>query len=127
MSSTPAPPRERMLVANIGLAERRKRHRAGFAALLLAALTALVAWAMGLPLAVRAASGAFFFVGFIGIFQARVSTCVALASRGARDMDEGPEEIVDPAEVAAVRAQARSVMAKSLIATVSPFFARVPP
>ena len=34
---------------------------------------------------------------------------MALASRGLRDMDEGPEAIEDRAELAQVRAQARAV------------------
>ena len=105
-------------IANIGLAERRKRHRAGVAGLLLGALVALAAWTMGLPLAVRAASAPFFFVGSLGIFQARAHTCVALASRGVRDMDDGPEGIADAAELVAVRAQARSVLVRSVIATL---------
>jgi hypothetical protein len=39
---------------------------------------------------------------------------VALASRGQRDMDHGPEAIADAAEIARVRAQARTVHLKSL-------------
>jgi hypothetical protein len=40
---------------------------------------------------------------------------VALASRGQRDMDAGPEAITDGAELAQVRRQARSVQLKSLL------------
>ncbi len=39
---------------------------------------------------------------------------MALASRGQRDMDAGPEAIADRAELARVRRQARSVRRKSL-------------
>src|SRR5687768_17139750 len=109
MPSTPAGP----LIANIGLAERRKRHRIGVVGILLGAGVVGGAWALELPLAVRAVSALFFFIGFIGVFQARAHTCVALASRGVRDMDAGPEAIEDPAEVAALRAQSRRVLIQS--------------
>jgi hypothetical protein len=104
--------------ANIGVVERRKRRRMGALALSLGAVVVVAAWALDLGLAVRVASGFLFFLGFTGIFQARARTCVALASRGARDMDEGPETIQDPAEVAALRAQARGVLMKSAIASL---------
>jgi hypothetical protein len=42
---------------------------------------------------------------------------VRLASRGLRDMDGGPERIQDPGELATVRAQARRVLFRSLLAT----------
>jgi hypothetical protein len=73
---------------------------------------------MGLSVGARAVSAPFFFAGFVGILQARAHTCVALASRGIRDMDDGPEEIGDAAELAAVRAQARRVLVWSLIGAV---------
>lgn len=41
---------------------------------------------------------------------------MALASRGQRDMDQGPEAIADAAELARVRAQARKVHLESLVA-----------
>jgi hypothetical protein len=104
--------------ANIGLLERRKRHRAGIIFILLGVALVLTAWGGGLPVALRAASAVFFFVGFVGVFQARAQTCVALASRGVRDMDAGAESIDDPAELTAVRAQARRVLVRSAIATL---------
>ena len=87
-------------------------------ALLLGVVVAVVSWRLGLPLAVRAASGLLFFMGFVGVFQARAHACVALASRGVRDMDAGPEPIEDPAEVAALRAEGRRVLIKSAIAAL---------
>jgi hypothetical protein len=41
---------------------------------------------------------------------------VRLAARGQRDMDTAPEAIADRAELAQVRAQARAVWLKSLLA-----------
>jgi hypothetical protein len=42
---------------------------------------------------------------------------VALASRGQRDMDRGPESITDEAELAAVRAQARTIHLQAAVVT----------
>lgn len=44
---------------------------------------------------------------------------MALASRGQRDLDSGPETIVDSAELAQVRRQARKVHVKSLVLAVA--------
>jgi len=43
---------------------------------------------------------------------------VALASRGLRDMDRGPETIRDQGELATVRAQARSIHLRAAAITV---------
>lgn len=40
---------------------------------------------------------------------------MALASRGQRDLDTGPEAIADAAELAQVRRQARKVHVKSIL------------
>jgi hypothetical protein len=105
-------------IANIGLAERRKRHRFGVVALLLGVALVWVARSLGLPVWGRAFAALFFFLGFTGIFQARAHTCVALARHGVRDMDQGPETIDDPVQLAAVRSQARSVLVRSAVATL---------
>ena len=104
--------------ANIGPAERRRRHRLGVLAIALGTVVVIAAWTLDLALGMRAASGLLFFLGFAGIFQARARTCVVLASRGACDMDAGPETIQDGAAVAAIRAQARDVMIRSAIAAL---------
>jgi hypothetical protein len=44
---------------------------------------------------------------------------VKLASRGQRDMDDGPEAINDPAERAQVQRQARQVYLESLTTAVA--------
>jgi hypothetical protein len=107
------------LTPNIGPVERRKRHRFGVAALALGVVVVWVARAQGMPLWIRGAAAVFFFLGFTGIFQARAHTCVALARHGARDMDGGPESIEDAEQLAAVRAQARRVLLRSVIATLA--------
>jgi hypothetical protein len=47
--------------------------------------------------------------------QVRARTCIALAARGQRDLDRAPERINDVAELAAVKAQARSVTLQSVL------------
>jgi hypothetical protein len=76
------------------------------------------AWALEYPPYTRLAGFVFFHAGFTGILQARAKTCVRLASRGLRDLDSGPEPIQDEAELAAVRAQASTVLMASLVAAV---------
>lgn len=44
---------------------------------------------------------------------------MALASRGQRDLDTGPEAITDDSELAQVRRQARKVHVKSLVLTAA--------
>lgn len=42
---------------------------------------------------------------------------MALASRGQRDMDDGPEAIRDGEELSAVRAQARKIQIRAAVVT----------
>jgi hypothetical protein len=42
-----------------------------------------------------------------------------LASRGRRDMDDGPRDITDAAELARIRAQARKVHVESVAAAAA--------
>ncbi len=74
--------------------------------------------ASGMPRWVRLSTAGFFLIGFTGVFQARAQTCVALAARGLRNLDGGPEPIEGDGELAAVRAQARRVQLQSLVATL---------
>jgi hypothetical protein len=105
-------------VANIGLAERRKRHRLGVAALALGVVVVVVARTLDLGAWASVAGALAFFVGFLGVFQARARTCVALAALGARNMDAGAEAIDDLAELDASKAEARRVVVRSAIATI---------
>jgi hypothetical protein len=47
-----------------------------------------------------------FFLGTLGLFQARAQTCVFLAAVGKRNMDGGAEEIADRALLAQDRLRA---------------------
>ena len=102
---------------NIGPRERRRRLITGVVALALGVAFVAYVWTTGWPRVTRLAATIFFLAGFTGIFQTHAKTCVALASRGLRNLDAGPELIEDAGELAAVRAQASRVLARSLLAT----------
>jgi hypothetical protein len=90
----------------------------GVVALALGVVVVGAAWSLDLGLPTRLASAFLFFMGFLGIFQARARTCVALAAQGVRNMDAGAEAIQDRAELDASRAEARRVLVRSAIATL---------
>jgi hypothetical protein len=54
--------------------------------------------------------------GLLGVLQARAGVCVALSTRGMRNMDRGAEEIADDGEKEAVGKKAVKVYVTSLIA-----------
>jgi hypothetical protein len=64
----------------------------------------------------------------LGIFQVTAKTCVALAARGLRNMDQGDEAIADPKELERVRAQSRQVHLRAALsaAVVAVLLALVP-
>ncbi len=101
---------------NIGPLEIRKRQAIGLGVLALsaAALGAMVLG--GAPVATRLILAPFWWLGVLGILQAREKTCVALAAQGIRDMDNGPEPIRDPNELQSIQRQARRVRQWSLVA-----------
>jgi hypothetical protein len=102
-------------IANIGARERRKRLVWGAVASGVGAVIAVLLVIVGAPLIWRLPLFLLFYVGALGIFQARDKTCVKLAARGQRDMDGGPQQIHDAAELQKVQRQARAVYVKSAI------------
>ena len=105
-------------IANIGLVERRKRHRLGVVGLALGVGVVVAARTLDLGPWATFASAFPFFVGFLGIFQARARTCVALAAQGVRNMDAGAEAVADAGQLEASRAEARRVIVRSATATL---------
>jgi hypothetical protein len=103
-------------IANIGTRERRKRLVWGIVASAVGAVIAILLVIVRAPLIWRLPLFLLFYVGALGIFQARDKTCVKLAARGQRDMDAGPQQIPDAAELQMVQRQARVVYVKSGIA-----------
>lgn len=104
-------------IANIGTAQRRRRFWPGVISLALGVGHGVAVAALSLTPALLVPAAVLLFAGFTGVLQARDETCVALASRGLRDLGSGPERIESEAELAAVRVQARRVLLKSLGAT----------
>ena len=64
----------------------------------------------------------------IGFFQVSAKTCVALAARGLKNMDGGDEEITNPLELEAIRAQSRGVHIRAVVlaAVVAGLLAALP-
>ena len=101
-------------VENIGPRGRRQRLLFGLAcfgigvvmAVMLLVFDAAWPWRLGLFLP--------FVAGAHGYFQARDRTCVGLAARNQRDLDDGPVDVTDPGELARIERQAQRVYVKSI-------------
>lgn len=107
-----------LCVPNIGPAQRRRRAVVGvvFAAITVAVATPLIAYDAARPLRLVVAIPS--VIAALGFFQARAQTCVALAARGLRNMDDGDRPMDDEAQLRAVQAQSRRVYLEALIATL---------
>ena len=101
-------------IANIGPHGREQRLRTGMMWLAIGTGAAGALALVGLPRWLRLGLFGPFALGAFGIFQAYEQTCVALAARGARNMDSGQEQIDDPAATRQINRQARKVFAESL-------------
>lgn len=99
---------------NIGPAQRRGRLLAGVVSLGLAGALAVALTAIGAPLAVRLIVFLPLLWATYGFFQYREATCVHLAWRGLRNMDEGAEHVVDARQRAAANRQARRVHLRAI-------------
>jgi hypothetical protein len=102
-------------VANIGPRGRQQRMRMGLRWLAIGGGAAGALALTGLPRWLRLGLFGPFAFGAMGVFQAREQTCVALAARGARDMDSGREQVDDPAATRQINQQARKVFAQSFL------------
>src|SRR5678816_1713082 len=98
-------------IANIGPRGREQRLRTGMMWLAIGTGAAGALALVGLPRWLRLGLFGPFALGGFGIFQAYEQTCVALAARGARNMDSGQEQIDDPAVTRQINRQARKVFA----------------
>lgn len=61
-----------------------------------------------------------FWMGSLGVHQAREKTCVVLAARGMREADDGFEPVDDADERQTLRRQARLVYIQTTAAAVFP-------
>ena len=103
---------------NIGPHERKRRLIGGFFFL-------SIAFAVGVALIAFNAPRPWRFLIFlpawasaIGFYQVSAKTCVALAARGLKNMDDGDEAISDPHELERVRAQSRGVHIRAALSAV---------
>jgi hypothetical protein len=119
VSSLTETPVEGAVCENIGPRERMKRVKAGIVALVLLDVTAILLvvehvarpWRLAVfPLALGAA---------ISLLQVRERTCVALAARNVRDMDDGEKPVTDPAEQRQIAKQVRRVYLNSALIAVA--------
>ncbi len=119
VSSLTRTPVEGGVCENIGPRERMKRVKAGIVALIVLDVVAVVLvleqaarpWRLAIfPLALAAA---------ISLIQVRERTCVALAARNVRDMDDGEKPVTEPGEQRRIAAQARRVYLHSVLIAVA--------
>ncbi len=84
---------------------------------------------LGVPLILVGVVGSFFtksflwqvvaFMGFLSFYQATARTCVALASRGVRNMDEKTEYLERSDEIAFFQRRARTIYMKTFFSTLA--------
>jgi hypothetical protein len=99
--------------ANIGPKGRRQRLTVGLVGVAVSALATVVLLVSAAPAWLAALLIIPWWMAGLGIFQARAQTCVALAAKGQRDLDGGPEP-QPQAERDAIRRQARRVYGQAL-------------
>ncbi len=104
---------------NISLSERRRRLGFGVVTLVLGVAVLVTLMAAGVNRWWRLPLLVLFYPAAVGYFQYADHTCVALAARDQRKTGDRAERIEDAAELARVKAQARSVQRKSLLAGVA--------
>jgi hypothetical protein len=96
-------------VPNIGPLGRRRRLQRGLVWMAAGEAFGLTLALAGAPRWLRAAVFGPLILGASGVFQAYEQTCVMLAVRRTRDMDQGEELINDPAITRQIDRQARKV------------------
>lgn len=106
-------------VCNIGPRERRKRRLMGYVSLAVTVGVAFVLLTLGAPRWSRAVIFIPAWLAALGLLQARERTCIALASRGLRNLDAGEEEIDDPGLAASLRESARRVHRRALMTALA--------
>jgi hypothetical protein len=99
--------------ANIGPKGRRQRLTVGLVGMAVSAVATVVLLVSAAPAWLAVLLIVPWWMAALGIFQARAQTCVALAAKGQRDLDSGPEPQPD-AERDAIRRQARRVHGQAL-------------
>jgi hypothetical protein len=101
-------------IPNIGPHERKKRLLIGSVILAAAAVIAASLAFSPIDKAWRLLAFVPFWAGATSLFQVYEKTCVALASRGVKNLDTAEERITDSEELRQVKRQARRVRLEGL-------------
>ncbi|HKP87037.1 MAG TPA: hypothetical protein VJZ26_13120 [Blastocatellia bacterium] len=107
------------LETNIGPREQFKRRILGRVALIASVALTLVVIAYDAPRWWRLIIFFPLWMAALGYFQAREKTCIALAARGACNMDAGEEKIEDQRLVARLRVKARKIHLRALTMAIA--------
>jgi hypothetical protein len=99
---------------NIGPRQRRRRVVIGTLVLAAALLLALGLLHFEVARSWRLSVFVPLFLGSIGLLQVPARTCVKLAAKGVRDMDDGEKPVTDEWERQRLSAQARRVLLQAL-------------
>ncbi|MGH9944979.1 MAG: hypothetical protein ACRD9R_21730 [Pyrinomonadaceae bacterium] len=103
---------------NIGPRERRKRRLLGFVALAVGVGVAFVLVVFGAPRWTRVVVFFPVWLAGLGLLQAREHTCIALAARGACNLDAGEKSLDDAALIAQLRDKAHRINRRALVTAV---------
>jgi hypothetical protein len=106
-------------IPNIGPRERHRRLIVGVVMLGVALTLAAVLVLFGAPRVWRLLVAAPAWIAGLGLFQVKEKTCVALAARGLRNLDQGDERISDAIELRQVRSQSRRVHLEAIAFAVA--------
>lgn len=105
--------------ANIGPRQRQRRLVGGVFFLVIAIGVAAAVIVFNAPRPWRVLVFLPAWAAAIGFFQVRAKTCVALAARGLKNMDEGDEEVTNPLELETLRAQSRGVHIRAIVSAAA--------
>ena len=101
--------------ANIGPRERRKRRLLGIVSLTVAVGVAFMLVSFGAPRWSRLVVFFPLWMAGLGLLQAREKTCIALAARGACNMDAGVEPVRDESLASRLREKAAAIHKRALL------------
>jgi hypothetical protein len=100
---------------NIGPREQRKRRLLGIVALVVGVAAAFVLVIFSAPRWSRLIIFFPLWIAGLGLMQAREKTCISLAARGTRNLDQGEERIDDPHLNEQLRRNSQRIHRQSLI------------
>ena len=106
-------------VSNIGPREQRKRRLLGIVALTVGVAAAFLLVVYDAPRLLRAVVFFPVWIAGLGLLQARERTCIALAARGACNLDAGEVSLDDERLVAQLRGTSRRIHRRALTTAVA--------